>query len=425
MKKVIRLLGIIMIMALMASGCSKNDEKKEGSADKTDTPKVTEAVTATEIPTVTDIPSVTDEPKVTDTPTVTDIPVVTDEPVVTDTPEITDTPDITDSPEITDAPVLTLTPEEVVGVYEEFLSGKREAVSITDAGMLEEGRSYFLEDIFNSFGSQLEKEMLPSVLSDKKKAYIDCGMDGYPELAVQMSFERADGYDSPDVEYIVLRLNGEELDIVTNFSEYYRSFATLNEYGFITIGGSSGALSYSCTNSFINADGKEEFLWSESDHFGFSKPYFSTESYEIPDDLKEILAKDVEYAEGGNSYEMNRVCFVEYEDTLAEGEEWEKHYKEYLLKGYYTFVDADGNNGVTDEEYISLCNENGVKLMTLEELDQMRADRAWELGCTSEIVSGEMPSWEDFDVESETEGDPEAGVDGEGTEDGEIEPVTE
>ena len=393
MKKVIRLLGIIMIMALMASGCSKNDEKKEGSADKTDTPKVTEAVTATEIPTVTDTPSVTDEPKVTDTPTVTDIPVVTDEPVVTDTPEITDTPDITDGPEVTDVPVSALTAEEVMEVYEDFLSGKREAVSITDAGMLEEGRSYFLEDIYNSFGSQLEKEMLPSVLSDKKKAYIDCGMDGYPELALKLSYERAEYEDSTDYEFLVLRLNGEELNIVTNFSEYYRSFAEINEYGYITIGGSGGASTYTNTNSFVTAEGKEVFLWSETGRFGFDKPYFSMDSYEIPDDVKPVVAREVGYAEGGNAYELDRVSFSEYDCDSTDPEEQQRYNDEYLLNCYYTFVDDDGNNAVTDEEYKKLCNDNIVKLVTLEELDQMRADKAMEYGCTAEIVSGEIPEW--------------------------------
>ena len=164
MKKFLKLFCCMMIIALMVSGCSK-DEPEPGN-NVTDAPKVTDEPAVTDEPKVTDEPVVTDEPKVTDTPVVTDEPTVP--PDITDVPDITDTPDITDGPEVTDVPASVLTTEEVMEVYEEFLSGKREAVSITDAGMLEEGRSYFLEDIYNSFGGQLEKEMLPSVLSDKK-----------------------------------------------------------------------------------------------------------------------------------------------------------------------------------------------------------------------------------------------------------------
>lgn len=401
MKKFLKLFCCMMIIALMVSGCSK-DEPEPGN-NVTDAPKVTDEPAVTDEPKVTDEPVVTDEPKVTDTPVVTDEPTVT--PDITDVPDITDTPDITDGPEVTDVPASVLTTEEVMEVYEEFLSGKREAVSITDAGMLEEGRSYFLEDIYNSFGGQLENEMLPSVLSEKKKAYIDCGMDGYPELAVQMSFTRADGYDSPDVEYIVLRLNGEELDIVTNFSEYYRSSAYINEYGFITVGGSGGATTYTSSNSFITADGKEEFLWSETGKFGYDKPYFSLDTYEIADDIKPIIGREVGYAEGGNAYEMDRVSFVKYECVSSDPEEQIKYEEEYLLNCYYTFIDDEGNNGVTDEEYIKLCNDNAVNLVTLEELDQMRADRALELGCTAEIVSGQIPEWVDLDEGSGADDD--------------------
>ncbi|MBP5532705.1 MAG: hypothetical protein J6X68_01920, partial [Lachnospiraceae bacterium] len=123
------------------------------------------------------------------------------------------------------------------------------------------------------------------------------------------------------------------------------------------------------------------------------KPYFSMDSYEIPDDVKPVVAREVGYAEGGNAYELDRVSFSEYDCDSTDPEEQQRYNDEYLLNCYYTFVDDDGNNSVTDEEYKKLCNDNIVKLVTLEELDQMRADKAMEYGCTAEIVSGEIPEW--------------------------------
>ena len=391
MKKFLKLFCCMMVAALLVSGCSKDEPGTEtptgGTPTVTDEPKVTDEPNVTDTPDVTDAPNITDEPKVTDEPAVTDTPVVTDAPVVTDEPKVTD------EPAVTDTPAVTLTPEEVKAAYEEFIEGKRKAVATTDAGMLEEGRSYFFDELTEDFGTKLEQNTLPCVIKSREKAYIDCGMDGYPELAIKLSYERAEYEDSPDDEFIVIRLNGDELNIVTNFAEYYRSFADINEYGYITVGGSGGATTYTNTNSFVTAEGKAVFLWTETGRFGFDKPYFPLDAYEIPDDVKEVVAREVGYAEGGNAYEMDRVSFSEYDCDSTDPEEQNRYNDEYLLNCYYTFVDDDGNNAVTDEEYIKLCNDNIVKLVTKEELDQMRADKAMEYGCTSEIVSGGLPEW--------------------------------
>lgn len=403
MKKFLKLLCCMMVVTLLISGCSKdekNDNPSNGN-EVTDAPTVTDEPKVTDEPDITDEPNVTDAPQVTDEPVVTDEPQVTDEPKVTDEPQVTDTPVITDTPEITDAPVVTLTPEEVKAAYDEFIEGKRKAVATTDAGMLEEGRSYLFDELVEDFGTKLEKEMLPSVINAKEKAYIDCGMDGYPELVLKLSYEREEYEDSPDDEFIVLRLNGDELNIVTNFAQYYRSFADINEYGYITIGGSGGATTYTNTNSFVTAEGKEVFLWTETGRYGFDKPYFPMDAYEIPDDVKAVVAREVGYAEGGNAYEMDRVSFSEYDCDSTDPDEQQRYNDEYLLNCYYTFVNDDGENAVTDEEYIKLCNDNIVKLVTKEELDQMRADKAMEYGCTSEIVSGGLPEWVNLDGASE------------------------
>ena len=403
MKKFLKLLCCMMVVTLLISGCSKDEKNDEPSNGNkvTDAPTVTDEPKVTDEPDITDEPNVTDAPQVTDEPVVTDEPQVTDEPKVTDEPQVTDTPVITDTPEITDAPVVTLTPEEVKAAYDEFIEGKRKAVATTDAGMLEEGRSYLFDELVEDFGTKLEKEMLPSVINAKEKAYIDCGMDGYPELVLKLSYEREEYEDSPDDEFIVLRLNGDELNIVTNFAQYYRSFADINEYGYITIGGSGGATTYTNTNSFVTAEGKEVFLWTETGRYGFDKPYFPMDAYEIPDDVKAVVAREVGYAEGGNAYEMDRVSFSEYDCDSTDPDEQQRYNDEYLLNCYYTFVNDDGENAVTDEEYIKLCNDNIVKLVTKEELDQMRADKAMEYGCTSEIVSGGLPEWVNLDGASE------------------------
>ena len=404
MKKFLKLLCCMMVVTLLISGCSKdekNDNNPSNGNEVTDAPTVTDEPKVTDEPDITDEPNVTDAPAVTDEPVVTDVPQVTDEPKVTDEPQVTDTPVITDTPEITDAPVVTLTPEEVKAAYDEFIEGKRKAVATTDAGMLEEGRSYLFDELVEDFGTKLEKEMLPSVINAKEKAYIDCGMDGYPELVLKLSYERGEYEDSPDDEFIVLRLNGDELNIVTNFAQYYRSFADINEYGYITIGGSGGATTYTNTNSFVTAEGKEVFLWTETGRYGFDKPYFPMDAYEIPDDVKAVVAREVGYAEGGNAYEMDRVSFSEYDCDSTDPDEQQRYNDEYLLNCYYTFVNDDGENAVTDEEYVKLCNDNIVKLVTKEELDQMRADKAMEYGCTSEIVSGGLPEWVNLDGASE------------------------
>lgn len=387
MKKVIRLLCIIMTIGLMVSGCSKDGGKPEGPAEVTDTAKVTETPEVTEAPTVTDAPAVTDEPKVTDEPVVTDAPVVTDEPAVTDAPVVTDEPVVTDIPE----PAVTA--EDALKAYDEYIAGSLDAVLKTSAVGLETGEDYSLNSLAFNVSKYLENDMLPSTLTKAEKAIIDCGKDGYPELALKLVFEN--DYDSPYTDFFVIRFTDGNLEIVSQFCEYYREYAGMNEFGYITIGGSGGAFTYSNSNKFINADGEEVFLWYESGTFGYDKPCFGTDYSRFSEDVINIIGREVGYAEGGNGYELDMIAFMQYDP--GPDDDIETYTEEYYRNCYYTFVDFDGNNAVTDEEYINLCNENGVQLKSLEEIDQMRAERAIELGCTAEIVSGEQPAWEEIE----------------------------
>lgn len=109
-----------------------------------------------------------------------------------------------------------------------------------------------------------------SKLADASYAFIDCGADSVPELALRQVY-------SFDIEEAIVcsifKYTDDQIYLVSSKYGFYRSFVDVNEYGYITYGGSGGASIYYMDHSFVNQDGEEKYLYSESDEMGYADAY--------------------------------------------------------------------------------------------------------------------------------------------------------
>jgi len=73
--------------------------------------------------------------------------------------------------------------------YMEFLKGNSKMkVNLKDSDWIEVGKEFSFDEMNEEFSVYLENMLAPATISDGKYAFIDCGMDGTPELALNMAF---------------------------------------------------------------------------------------------------------------------------------------------------------------------------------------------------------------------------------------------
>ena len=284
------------------------------------------------------------------------------------------------------------TDEKDMEVYKEFLEGKV-AVSIKNEGFLEDG-VYYLEEIIDSYAIKLGQNMLPDVISEAGYSYIDCGMDGHKELALKLFYKDTNEYGSPYTEYMILKSTESGFKLCASANTYYRSEATVNEYGYITEGGSTGADSAYFRSSFVDENGAEQWIYSDTFKMGLGE-------LRIPQDyLSDSLSKKLSgnYSGEKGYYDLNCYLFENYELPDYNPDTWDSDYEGLVKTMIYVFEDDNGNILTPDKDYVSLCAQNGVVIMSKEEFDSALNEHYKAIGYNEEIQNGKDIEWTSFDV---------------------------
>lgn len=262
--------------------------------------------------------------------------------------------------------------------YQEFLKGN-ELVYYNYIGMnygdaAVDDTGYSLSDMLESFDEQywgMEQE--PTV----EYAYLDCGNDGVEELAVR--FVGMGIYSPGDDSTLVLIIKeiDEKLELCYLYETWARSETTLNQYGYITSGGSNGASNHGYGAGYIDAAGKWNYLYYMEEEVDINQLAFHEALANVP-----VVAETKEYE--GNII----VCTTTFEDMSS---------PEAYLKAerFYSYA-VDGVEGDVYSEgvYKEIFDEAGVKFYLPEEIDAMILDKEASLGITEEIKSAPKLTWE-------------------------------
>lgn len=248
------------------------------------------------------------------------------------------------------------------------------------AELFEKGVGYSIADIVSITISDNANSYQCDKLEEAGFAYFDCGNDGEPELGVRVATMSEYG-DGTENEYLFKNIDGK-LQACVKTEGYYRAYEHfINKYGLIQSGVNISAYSYGDSYSYINAEGKEVYLYSVNTDYTMGAAYAANGGiYAIADKYSDEIPDDW------------CVCRYEFDDPNTFDFE-NNDYSEYLKTNYYT---ADP----IDEELVKkIFNEAEVKLYTQEEMDEMALNNALSKGATKEIYETyETIQWEKIDT---------------------------
>lgn len=272
--------------------------------------------------------------------------------------------------------------------YEDFFADDELAVSDVDVkGLFRKGNRYSFSDMIDTYIKNESEYLEPDEkvkLKDATYAYIDCGADGSVELAVDLNYTLYGDYN-----YVLFfKYDDGEVHLIGTDDWGYRSFLTVNEYGYVNIGGSGGANLYLNEYYYFDENSERIYLYSEETLMGMDSPrvqkFYLKGGYDrddYPDDSFEA-----------DGYTVTTVNFREYEydeDTTGDAL-YEKYYKDQI----YCFEDSNEKSVKPDSYMIDLYEKEGVKWYSRSELDEIIRKHQDELGADERIREGKEAQWE-------------------------------
>ncbi len=274
--------------------------------------------------------------------TPTQAPPVTAEPAPTSAPE--ETPAVTAEPEPD--------PVEQQSLYERFLAGSERVYgdrfevriwdSVNDTVVIPDGQGRTLCELVERILTPYYEAENWRKLQSVEYAYLDCGNDGVPELAlgIRSTDDWSEAYD----QLVIKEIDGR-LQLCWLGETYYRTYEELaGTQGLIVTSGSSGYASNYYSLSAIGADGDFRTLYSEDDEYGLCAQFPGYNA------VADVAAK--------------------YEDEIP---------SDYMLAILTVHDQENGTETVyygadpEDAELVqTIFNEAGVTLTTEAELEQLR-----------------------------------------------------
>lgn len=273
-----------------------------------------------------------------------------------------------------------------LALYEAFI-GDEETVTVgEDIPYLEEGY-YTLTEMVEGIKASLADNFMPNELLEVDYSLIDGGNDGYPELVIMLPFSDPDGTREAPTDYIIIRPFYGELSIITIEESLYRTQTIINEYGFILSSGSNGAAGSGADYKVITAEGELCKLCSVTTYFGLGSAVICSEA--LSESLKaEITNSD---AEGGDY--LLRVLNPGYESDIDPTTQFDEYKTDNCKNYYYSFCNQEFEDVEVDQDYIDLCAEYGIRVISSTEFDSMIDSVCSEFGATKDIRDGAEPEY--------------------------------
>ena len=304
---------------------------------------------------------------------------VVNAPTVTDMKELNVEDYFDDSLIITEEPVEY--DEEVIDGYMSFLEGNIKATSL---GMLcnkfSENGQYKLKKIVSTYEKYLEESYSVELdFTDMSYAFVENEIKGKPYMVLQITYETPDRMDAPHIERMLFDYDGYCCNFIANYECYYRTYANIWKKGLVTLYGSISAFEnytdFYYIDSYEDKYNLERFLFNISSIFGLAETQIP--AFALPTDSKVAEENQINSSDG--NYVLLRYSFR----PLAEDSD-ENWYNSCLRECYYIFYDEDDNVIIPDEEYIRKCAEDGIRIVSEEELTEKMQAVYDEYGVTEE-----------------------------------------
>ncbi|RKM54111.1 hypothetical protein D6853_14330 [Butyrivibrio sp. X503] len=287
-------------------------------------------------------------------------------------------------------------------LYESFLNNETKVLVDTENDFGEyislsdvKGKECTLDELKQAISDAVSKDSGMDVKYDSVKySYIDCGADGVKELALDFS-------NAEEVPYsltVVVKEYDGALKLIYSKDSWDRYTVELNEYGAILGSGNDGWGAFSTDKSFIDADGEYHFIYRAyvSEYVEPGTPRgdlrFNGTTHTLPQDIK----LDDSYAflsfDFNNTLEDDSDNVYTYSKIIENAGDETRNTWEY----YYGVFNDDDSNYDSSNAFMQFLEGEGLKPLTLKEVDKKIADKEASEGLTDKINSGSEVKMEDL-----------------------------
>ena len=238
-----------------------------------------------------------------------------------------------------------------------FLSGEETVQMRKDAWYCgDQQKEWTIEDI----REKIMNDQVLSVYPDIQYTYLDCGNDGVEEIAIR--FVGLDLYSPGDDSDLtmVITCNGKSPEVEFSCESWARSYTSPRYHGCIPSSGSAGAGDHPFDMQYLDADGNLHMVYDGQALGGW---WFR----DIEPDIYDAVFSSEPGAE---------VTHYEIDDADY-----------YVMHSYDTSIDS------LCEEYVSLCEQKGMRFVSDEEIDELIAEYAEKLGIEYDWMFEEEVEW--------------------------------
>lgn len=249
-------------------------------------------------------------------------------------------------------------------VYDRFLRGE-ETLRVRDGAWY--GGDRHTDWTFQDILTEIQNDVLEynsdyNGVSKIEYAFIDCGGDGAEEM--QIRFVGLDIYGPGDDsdQTIVISCKDGQLELIYSYVSWARSFTEVDYYGCISSAGSNGAGDNLFGMGYLDGNGDVQTVYNAEQLWGGWTRYISETAY------------DIAFAGlGGFDAEIELIC--------------------YTINGEDYCVLYDGEDSWECQYFVSLCEEEGIRFITQEEIDILISRRMTELGMKETWEMGNGVYW--------------------------------
>lgn len=233
-------------------------------------------------------------------------------------------------------------------------------------------KEYTLDEIKDSLNKNYDNSV-----GTVEYAYIDCGADGVKEMAlrIQGTFVEPDS----SMTYVIKEMDSQ-LQVVYAYAGWARSSTDINEYGFVTGGGSNGASNHGYYAACVNADGRYSYGYYEEEEFDIDQFEMSheREGSEKPED-------------------KGMMCFYTLRMEPYDENSTNEEYYSYSVVDPETYEEIDAATGI--DSYKTVADSfKDIKFITMDELKQKEKEKLEKIGVTEQIKNGEIPEYTEVKI---------------------------
>jgi hypothetical protein len=268
---------------------------------------------------------------------------------------------------------------------EDFLNDKGTVKSTIAELGLEQGMQYTFQQLAEITCDGIGNMEQQGFMGDITYSFIDCGMDGIPELALCIEYiENYGEWTMQYEQYYIIKAYDDGLRIIDSTYTAYRTYSSIYESGIITSGGSDSAASWGFSHRLLDKDGNKVFLFDE--YYTSMLGECVIPSYMLPKDkIPEGYPDGFEFSENGYDLAMYSTKEIMYDSPTYEADKIDR---------IFVFSDIEGKDASPEEAYLDLYADMGVTLYTQDQWDAFLDTYLQTLGIPESVQNAtEVDNW--------------------------------